>query len=50
MTQKDDPTASLGKRAVVMGAGMGGMMAAEVLSRYFDEVLILEKDALPAEP
>jgi 2-polyprenyl-6-methoxyphenol hydroxylase-like FAD-dependent oxidoreductase len=26
---------------------MGGMMAAEVLSRFFDEVVVLEKDALP---
>jgi 2-polyprenyl-6-methoxyphenol hydroxylase-like FAD-dependent oxidoreductase len=34
----------LGKRAVVVGAGMGGMMAADVLSRTFEEVLILEKD------
>ncbi|THD70601.1 FAD-dependent monooxygenase [Phenylobacterium sp.] len=38
----------LGKRAVVVGAGMGGMMAAEVLSRYFDDVLVLDKDTLPA--
>jgi flavin-dependent dehydrogenase len=38
---------ALGKRAVVVGAGMGGLMAAEVLSRYFDEVLVLDKDALP---
>ena len=40
---------SLGKRAVVVGAGMGGMMAAEVLSRFFDEVIIVEKDTLPTE-
>ena len=28
---------------------MGGMMAAEVLSRFFDEVVVLEKDALPTD-
>ena len=28
---------------------MGGLMAAEVLSRFFEEVLVLEKDALPAQ-
>jgi flavin-dependent dehydrogenase len=41
---------TLGRRAAVVGAGMGGMMAAEVLSRYFDDVVILEKDTLPAGP
>ena len=41
------PHAALGKRAVVVGAGMGGMMAAEVLSRFFDEVIVLDKDTLP---
>jgi 2-polyprenyl-6-methoxyphenol hydroxylase-like FAD-dependent oxidoreductase len=39
----------LGARAVVVGAGMGGLMAAESLSRFFDEVLVLEKDALTEE-
>jgi 2-polyprenyl-6-methoxyphenol hydroxylase-like FAD-dependent oxidoreductase len=50
VTDNPGETATLGKRAVVVGAGMGGMMAAEVLSRYFDDVLVVEKDALPAEP
>ncbi len=39
--------AALGNRAVVVGAGMGGMMAAEVLSRFFDEVIVFDKDTLP---
>ncbi|MFZ5931283.1 MAG: FAD-dependent oxidoreductase [Pseudomonadota bacterium] len=39
----------LGERAIVIGAGMGGLMAAGVLARYFAEVLILDKDRLPAE-
>ena len=41
---------SLGSRAVVVGGGMGGLMAAEVLAHYFAEVVILEKDVLPKEP
>jgi len=49
MTDNGSRTA-LGKRAIVVGAGMGGMMAAEVLSRYFDQVTVLEKDVLPAGP
>ncbi len=40
---------SLGKTAAVVGAGMGGMMAAQVLSRYFDEVIVVEKDVLPPD-
>ena len=39
----------LGERAIVIGAGMGGLMAAGVLARYFAEVLVLDKDRLPAE-
>jgi len=37
-------------RAVVIGAGMAGLMAAKVLSDAFREVLIIEKDALPPTP
>lgn len=40
----------LGKRAVVIGAGMGGLMAAGVLARYFAEVTVLDKDTLPTSP
>jgi hypothetical protein len=42
----------LGERAIVIGAGMGRLMAAGVLARYFAEVLVLDKDRLPtlAEP
>jgi len=40
----------LRERAIVIGAGMAGLMAAAALSKAFDEVLILEKDQLPAEP
>ena len=40
----------LGKCAVVIGAGMGGMMAAGVLSRFFEQVRVLERDALSTSP
>ena len=39
----------LGERAIVIGAGMGGLMAAGVLARYFAEVIVLDKDRLPTE-
>jgi 2-polyprenyl-6-methoxyphenol hydroxylase-like FAD-dependent oxidoreductase len=37
----------LGKRAIVIGAGLGGLSAARALSDYFDEVMILDRDELP---
>jgi 2-polyprenyl-6-methoxyphenol hydroxylase-like FAD-dependent oxidoreductase len=37
----------LGKRAVVVGAGLGGLSSARVLADYFDEVIILDRDELP---
>jgi hypothetical protein len=37
----------LGRRAVVVGAGLGGLSAARVLADYFDEVIILDRDELP---
>jgi 2-polyprenyl-6-methoxyphenol hydroxylase-like FAD-dependent oxidoreductase len=37
----------LGKRAIVVGAGLAGLSAARVLSDYFDEVMILDRDELP---
>jgi flavin-dependent dehydrogenase len=39
----------LGRRAVVVGAGLGGLSAARVLADYFDEVIILDRDDLPDE-
>ena len=38
----------LGQRAVVIGAGMGGLATAGALARYFDRVEILERDGLTA--
>lgn len=40
----------LGKRAVVIGAGMGGLAAAGALAGRFDEVVVLERDSLPDRP
>jgi glycine/D-amino acid oxidase-like deaminating enzyme len=35
------------QHAVVIGSGMGGLAAAQVLSRHFSHVTVLEKDAEP---
>lgn len=40
----------IGQQAVVIGAGMGGLSAARALADHFERVLILERDALPADP
>ncbi|MEU3047349.1 FAD-dependent monooxygenase [Streptomyces sp. NPDC006984] len=38
------------RRAVVIGGGMAGMLAAAVLTKAADEVTIIERDALPTGP
>jgi 2-polyprenyl-6-methoxyphenol hydroxylase-like FAD-dependent oxidoreductase len=38
----------LGERAIVIGASMGGLMAARVLTDFYSSVLLLERDRLPA--
>lgn len=38
----------IGKRAVVVGAGMAGLPAARALADYFEDVVVLERDSLPA--
>jgi threonine dehydrogenase-like Zn-dependent dehydrogenase len=35
--------------AVVIGAGMAGLTAAQAISRHFGKVTIIERDVLPAE-
>jgi 2-polyprenyl-6-methoxyphenol hydroxylase-like FAD-dependent oxidoreductase len=37
----------LGQRAIVAGAGLSGLSAARVLSDYFAQVIILDRDELP---
>jgi 2-polyprenyl-6-methoxyphenol hydroxylase-like FAD-dependent oxidoreductase len=38
--------AALGRRAVVIGAGMAGLGAARVLADHFEQVVVLERDSL----
>jgi 2-polyprenyl-6-methoxyphenol hydroxylase-like FAD-dependent oxidoreductase len=40
----------IGKQAVVIGAGMGGLTAAGALAGHFEQVVVLERDTLPSEP
>jgi 2-polyprenyl-6-methoxyphenol hydroxylase-like FAD-dependent oxidoreductase len=40
----------IGRQAVVIGAGMGGLTAAQVLADHFERVLVLEGDVLPGAP
>ena len=39
--------ARLGRRAIVIGAGMGGLLASRALADHYDEVTILERDVIP---
>ena len=39
-----------GKHAIVIGASIGGLCAARVLSDFFDRVTVYERDDLPAHP
>jgi 2-polyprenyl-6-methoxyphenol hydroxylase-like FAD-dependent oxidoreductase len=36
----------LGDRAIVCGAGMGGLLAARVLSEFYETVTVVERDKL----
>jgi 2-polyprenyl-6-methoxyphenol hydroxylase-like FAD-dependent oxidoreductase len=38
---------SIGRQAVVVGAGMGGLAAARAVADYFEHVVVLERDTLP---
>jgi 2-polyprenyl-6-methoxyphenol hydroxylase-like FAD-dependent oxidoreductase len=40
----------LGERAVVLGASMGGLLAARVLADFFETVTVIERDELPDDP
>src|SRR5215469_15813112 len=40
----------IGRQAIVVGAGMGGLTAARALADYFERVVILESDRLPVDP
>lgn len=38
----------VGQHAVIIGASMGGLLAARVLADFYDQVTILERDTLPS--
>ncbi len=38
------------RRAVVVGASMGGLLAARVLANHFQEVMVVDRDPLPVDP
>lgn len=40
----------IGREAVVVGAGIAGLTAARAIADYFEHVVVLERDALPADP
>jgi 2-polyprenyl-6-methoxyphenol hydroxylase-like FAD-dependent oxidoreductase len=40
----------VGRRAVVIGAGIGGLAAAGAIAGCFEEMIVIERDALPADP
>src|SRR5712672_851642 len=42
--------AKLGEHAVVLGASMGGLLAARVLADFFRTVTVVERDVLPDDP
>jgi len=42
-----EPTTNQRGRAVVLGAGMAGLLAARALTDFFDRVTIVERDQLP---
>lgn len=44
----DPTTPRAPRRAVILGASMAGLLAARVLSEHFDDVVLLERDELPA--
>ncbi|WP_229820958.1 MULTISPECIES: FAD-dependent oxidoreductase [Streptomyces] len=43
-------TTVAGRRAVVMGGSMAGLLAARALAESFDEVVVVDRDVLPDSP
>ena len=40
----------LGKHAIVIGGSIGGLLTARVLSQYFQQVTIVERDKISENP
>jgi 2-polyprenyl-6-methoxyphenol hydroxylase-like FAD-dependent oxidoreductase len=38
------------RRVIVLGASMGGLLAARVLADFYEKVAVVERDVLPADP
>ena len=38
---------AIGKRAVVIGAGIGGLAAAKAIAPFFASVIVIDRDTLP---
>src|ERR1700730_14400829 len=50
LPHRSSAMAGLGERAVVLGASMGGLLAARVLADFFDTVIVVERDVLVDDP
>jgi 2-polyprenyl-6-methoxyphenol hydroxylase-like FAD-dependent oxidoreductase len=48
--RSDSEFGYLGERAVVLGASIGGLLAARVLADFFQTVTVIERDELPDDP
>jgi 2-polyprenyl-6-methoxyphenol hydroxylase-like FAD-dependent oxidoreductase len=47
---KEDRLPRLGRRAIVAGGSLAGMLGARAIATHFDTVLVLERDTLPETP
>ena len=50
MTTAQNLVKFLGSRAIVIGGSIAGLLSARVLADYFEEVIIVDRDALPKTP
>ena len=48
--EQEVPVGKIGERAVVLGASMGGLLAARVLADFYRTVAVIERDVLPDDP
>jgi 2-polyprenyl-6-methoxyphenol hydroxylase-like FAD-dependent oxidoreductase len=50
MVEQASHQISAGETAVVVGAGLAGLLAAAALSDFFKNVVVVERDRLPTRP